>query len=295
DVGPPSTLGFSRINSYVKDLFEIEAESAYFVGVTSPTGTARRVVEGLTTLKDKALGAGTDFLIINTDGWIEGEDAIEYKTSLVNQIRPDVIVGIQHEDELTPILTGLQRTKTVKVECSPQAHRRNREKRKILRELSYTKYLKNAKVQSFPLKWIHVKGAVLGAGTAPIPERAEAIRNLLKRDPIHCEETPGTLFVVLRKGQWVDEAHVKSAEERLGKRLKVIAESEEEGLLVALQNELDEFLGIGVLCGVDYKRKAIKVYTPVSEDVAIVRFGQIKLDRKGRETGISTVYADYAV
>ena len=103
------------------------------------------------------------------------------------------------------------------------------------------------------------------------------------------------LFVVLRKGRWVDEAQVKQAEERLGKRLKVIGESDEEGLLVALQNELDEFLGIGVLGGVDYRRRTMKVYTPVGQDVAIVRFGQIKLDKKGRETGISTVYADYAV
>ena len=293
DIGPPSTIGFSRINSYVRDLFEIEAESAYFVGVTSPTGAVKRVLEGLTILKNKALEVGTDFLIINTDGWVEGEDATEYKIRLVDHVGPDVVVGIQYEDELAPILNALKKTMTVAVESPLVVHRRNREKRKVLRELSYTKYLKGAKVQSFPLNWIMVEGGVFGAGRVPTLERMRMIRDWLGRYPVYCEETSTMVFVVLRKGQWVDEEQIGRVEERLGKRLKVIGEGEEEGLLVALHDEQGEFLGIGVLSGVDYKRKVIKVYTPISEDVAIIRFGQIKLDKKGKETGLSTVYANY--
>ncbi|UCE43851.1 MAG: hypothetical protein JSV57_05765, partial [Candidatus Bathyarchaeota archaeon] len=36
DVGPPATIGFSPITEPITDLFEIEAERAYFVGLTSP-------------------------------------------------------------------------------------------------------------------------------------------------------------------------------------------------------------------------------------------------------------------
>ncbi|NIR87358.1 hypothetical protein GWO13_07235, partial [Candidatus Bathyarchaeota archaeon] len=32
DIGPPSTIGFSRITKPMKDLFEIEAENVFFVG-----------------------------------------------------------------------------------------------------------------------------------------------------------------------------------------------------------------------------------------------------------------------
>lgn len=293
DIGPPSTIGFSGINSYVRDLFEIEAESAYFVGVTSPTGAVKRVLEGLTALKNKASEASLDFLIINTDGWVEGEDATAYKIRLVDEVRPDVVVGIQYEDELMPILNALEKTKTVAVECPLVVHKRNREKRKVLRELSYTKYLKGAKVQSFSLNWIKVEGSVFGAGGIPPIKRMKMIRDSLGRDPLYCEETPTLILVVLRKGQWVDEEQIGRVEEKLGKRLKVIGEGEEESLLVALHNERGDFLGIGVLCGVDYKRNVIKVYTRISEDVSIIRFGQIKLDKKGRETGLSTVYANY--
>jgi polynucleotide 5'-hydroxyl-kinase GRC3/NOL9 len=154
DIGPPSTIGFSLIKSSVKDLFEIEAERAYFVGVTSPTGAAKRVLDGLTTLRTQASNMNIDFLIINTDGWIEGEAATEYKASLVDHVRPDVVIGTQHGEELAPILNALDKTKTLTVSSSPAVHKRSREKRKVLRELGYAKYLKNAKVESFPLDWI---------------------------------------------------------------------------------------------------------------------------------------------
>lgn len=36
DIGPPSTIGFSHVTAPLKDPFEIEAENAYFVGLTSP-------------------------------------------------------------------------------------------------------------------------------------------------------------------------------------------------------------------------------------------------------------------
>ncbi len=295
DIGPPTTIGFSLIKSYVKDLFELEAEKAYFVGVTSPTGAAKRVLEGLTTLRTQASDMNIDFLIINTDGWIEGEAATEYKASLVDHARPDIVVGARHGEELAPILDALGKTKTLTVSASPAVHKRSREKRKVLRELAYTKYLKNAKVESFPLDWIKVEDGFFGVGRVLTPERMRLVRDAVGRyAPIYSEETQTRILVVLRKSQWVDEERIKKAAEKLGKRLQVIIEGDEDGLLVALSNEQDEFLGIGVLCGIDYKRRVLKVYTPVTEDVTSLRFGQMKLDKNGRETGLSTIFTGYS-
>ena len=293
DVGPPSTIGFNYITEPVNDLFEIKAEDAYFVGLTSPSGAVTKVMEGLTELKSKVMETGVDFLVINTDGWVDGEDAAKYKIQLTKTVSPTVVVGIQQEDKLTPILTALKETKILTIDSPQVVQRRNREKRKILRELSYKKYLRQAKVQSFALNWVKVEGSLLGAGGSLAPERMEKIRNLLGTKPIYSEETLATLFIVLRKNESVTEEQVKEIEENFGKRAKMIREGEEEGLLVGLQDEQGKFLGIGILYGVDYKRRVLKVYTPINENVATIRFGQIKLDESGREIGLSTVYAEY--
>ena len=295
DVGPPSTIGFNLVTAPVRDLFEIKAESAYFVGLTSPSGVVNKVLEGLTELKNRILEIDVDFLIINTDGWVDGEDATNYKIRLTERVSPSVVVGIQQGDELAPILATLKETKTLAIESPQVVQRRNREKRKILRELSYKKYLKQAKVQSFALNWVKVEGAPLGTGNHLTAEHMEKIRSLLGASPIYSEETPITVFIVLRKNQSIDEEQIERIGESFGKRVKVIREGEEEGLLVGLQDERGKFLGIGILCGVDYKRKTMKIYTPVSENVSTIRFGQIKLDKNGREIGLSTVYADYSI
>jgi len=293
DIGPPSTIGFSFVTTPIKDLFEMEAENAYFVGVTSPSRAVNRVLEGLNILKGRVLETEIIFLIINTDGWIEGEDATRYKVWLTERLTPDIIVGIQQRDELTPILTALKGTKTLIVDSPTSIQKRNREKRKALRELSYKKYLKEARVQSFSLNWVRVEGASFGAGIPLTTERMEKMRKSLGINLVYGEETSTTVFMVLSEDHWVDEKFVQRIEECFGKTVKAIREGEEQGLLLALLDALGNFLGIGVLCGVDYKKRVMKIYTPVSEKVSTIHVGQVKLDKRGREIGLNPLFMNY--
>jgi polynucleotide 5'-hydroxyl-kinase GRC3/NOL9 len=157
DVGPPSTVGFNFVTEPVKDLFDIDARDAVFVGSTSPSGAINKVIEGLTQLKDRVMEAGVDFLVINTDGWVEGEEAAEYKVRLAEKVSPSAVVGMQRGNELTPILDALHGVKVFVIDSPQLIQPRSREKRKLLRELSYKKYLKGAKMQSFYLSWFKVK------------------------------------------------------------------------------------------------------------------------------------------
>ncbi len=291
DVGPPSTVGFNFVTEPVKDLFEIDAQDAVFVGSTSPSGAINKVIEGLTQLKDKVIEAGVDFLVINTDGWVEGEEAAAYKVRLAEKVGSSAVVGMQRGNELTPILDALHGVKVLVIDSPQLIQPRNREKRKVLRELSYKKYLKGAKMQSFSLSWIKVIDSLLGAGGPLHHRRLETLSNLLGKRPVYSEETVATILVVLKKSEAVTEAQIKDAEEHFGKRVKVIREGDEEGLLVGLKDEEDIFLGIGILHEVDYKRKILKIYTPVSEKVSMLCFGQIKLNKNFREIGLSTVYS----
>jgi polynucleotide 5'-hydroxyl-kinase GRC3/NOL9 len=294
DIGPPSTIGFSLVTTPIKDLFEMEAENAYFVGLTSPSRAVNRVIEGLNTLKGRVLETGINFLIVNTDGWIEGEDAARYKVRLAERVAPDIVVGIQRGDELTPILTALKGTSTLTIDSPPVIRKRNREKRKVLRELGYKKYLKEAKVQSFPLNWVRVEGAPFGTGVPLTTEQMERVRRSLGISLVYGEETPTTVFAVLKEDQWVNEKLMQRIEEGFGKTVKVMRKGEEQGLLLALLDAPGNFLGIGVLCGVDYKRRVMKVYTPVSENVSTIHVGQMKLDKRGGEVGLNPLFMDYA-
>ncbi len=166
---------------------------------------------------------------------------MEYKVQLAERVAPDVVVGMQRTNELAPLLTLLKEKRRVIAIESPQVIRkRNREKRKTLRELGYKKYLREAKVRLFPLNQIRVEEVLSEIGDRLATEQMEGI---------------------------------------------------EEGLLVALQDAEGGFLGIGVFCGVDPRRGMMRIYTSVGENVSTVCVGQVKLDREGREIGLSPVFA----
>ena len=114
---------------------------------------------------------------------------------------------------------------------------------------------------------------------------------MLRTRPIYSEESVVAILVVLNRNEGVSEKQIKDVEQHFGKRVKVIREGDEEGLLVGLLDEEDNFLGIGILHEVDYKRKILKIYTPVNKRVYKLCFGQIKLNKNFKETGLNTVYS----
>lgn len=291
DIGPPSTVGYSRFTSLVKDLFEVDAEDVFFVGTTNPSGATDRVINGLNNiLVSNVQGSSVDFLLINTDGWVEGEDAVDYKVRLVESVGAGVVVGIEEETELAPLSSSLKGLKVLSVDSSSAVRKRSPEKRKILRELGYKKYLRKSRVRSFRLDWVKIKGTMLGNGVSPSEEGRRKIEEMLNERPLYCEEGDDFLLLVFKRGEWVDEMQVLNLEREFGKKVKVFWEGDEEGLLVGLHSLNDRFLGIGVLRSIDFAREELKIYTPVEGEIGAVCFGEIRLNESGGEVGECQVF-----
>ena len=264
DIGPPATIGFSRITSPTRDLFLLKADEVCFIGTTTPSGALSKVIDELARVKDEGLKKAVDFLVINTDGWVVGDGAVEYKLRLVGRVAPNVVVGIQRQNELTPILAGLEGIRVMSIDSPSAIKKRDREQRKILRELSYKKYLKGAKLQSFPSRLVRIEGFPFGANDASVEKR-------------------------FARDQLINTEHVSNLDGELSERVKLMREGDERGLLVGLCDEEERFLGIGILRKIDSERRAIQVYTPVTAGIASIHVGRVRLDKHGRETGMSSI------
>ncbi|NWF87204.1 hypothetical protein HXY32_05285 [Candidatus Bathyarchaeota archaeon] len=285
DIGPPCTVAYTFVTKPTTDLFNLEAKNAFFVGVTSPSTAMEKVIEGLTSLKKEILDDNSDYIIVDTDGWSEGEEAINYKIQLVKKIDPNIVFCIQQKDELTAILNAIKNFTTVVVDSSSTIKQRSREKRRSLRELGYVKYLRNAKVQSIPMSWIRIEENEFGLGKANANIRqARKICEFLGMKPLHLVEFKDKICIFIGKTRWISEDCRKKIEEFAGKKVVVIHKGEEEGLLMALYNAERKFLGIGMLQEVDYRRQILKILTPVSKDISIVALGKVKLDKNFKES-----------
>jgi len=284
DIGPPCAVAYTFVTKTITDLFNLEARNAFFVGVTSPSIAINKVIEGLTSLKKEILSSNPDFIVINTDGWVEGEEAVNYKVQLVRELNPDIIFCIQQKDELTSFLNSVEEFMTVVVDTPAAIKQRSREKRRSLRELGYIKYLRNAKVQSLPLSWLKIEeDELFGLSKTYENSKQTKIYELLEMKPLHFAELKDRICIVIGKGRWINKDNIKRAEEFMRKKIVVIRKGEEEGLLMALYNIERKFLGIGVLQEVDYARKNLKIFTPVSKEISIVALGRVKLDKNLKE------------
>ncbi|NIO37953.1 hypothetical protein GTO27_09655 [Candidatus Bathyarchaeota archaeon] len=286
DVGPPCTISYTLVTRPITDIFNLRAKSAFFVGVTSPAEAMNKMVDGLALLGHQITNGDPDFIVVNTDGWTEGEKAISYKSKLVETFKPDIVFFVQQEDELMPLLGALKDFQKMIVDSSKAAGQRDREKRRNLRELGYVKYLKDAKVKSIPMSWLEIEEDEL-IGLGRIQGKARQFREiyeLLGMKPLHLAELADEISIVIGKRRWIDPENIRKVEKMTGKRVMVFRKGEEEGRLVGLYDVEKRFLGIGLLREIDYRRKVMKIFTPVSEKIFIVVFGKTKLDRNLKET-----------
>jgi polynucleotide 5'-hydroxyl-kinase GRC3/NOL9 len=292
DIGPPTTISLGVLSTPLTDIFMLRAESIIFVGLTSPSGIVDRIISGLATLKSKALNMGIDLVIVNTDGWVQGEGAVEYKLSIAKCLEPNLIVGIQQENELEPILTELEKSRftITRIKSSPNIKRRDREERKKLREQAYHKYLKGATLRLLPLNWVKTEYAYLGSGRPLTLDETKEMEKTLEHAIAYAEETPSINLIVLKKRGPSVENKLVGLSKRLGKQVHVVVEGEEQGLLVGLLDSNRKFVGLGVITGIDYERRTLKVLTPAKSQIAFVQFSQVKLDKYGREVEIIKPY-----
>jgi len=141
DIGPPTTTSSSTVSKHILSLQQLRPERSYFVGDTSPSSVPDKLVQSITHLKDK-ISTGSEIAILNTDGWVREDQAVEHKLRLLSSLRPDLVLALSLDHELDHIL-DLQKRPTLRLEASKFARTRTREERKKAREEGYRRFLKN--------------------------------------------------------------------------------------------------------------------------------------------------------
>ena len=286
DIGPPCTIGFAKMEKPLGDLADLRAQHVFFLGDKTPSYMVDRALEGIRAMMEAATREGVDLLIVNTDGWIHGREAAEYKKAIASIVEPHLILALKRGDELDHIIGALEGWEIRELEVSPFVRERDREVRRELRALGYRRYLDGAKAISVNLDWIELEGHLPGVGLKPSRRLAALASSILGFEPLYCGERQDKAVLVVGEEDKVDPSALDALEAELGKPVKVVRKGEEEGLLVALYDKGGRFLGIGVVLCTDYRKRSVRVLTPVEEGaVAKMCVGRIKLSPDGEELG----------
>jgi len=162
DIGPPTTIGLGVTDGCLISLADLKLVSMFFVGHTSPAPVTEKVISGISKLMELR-SIDQDPLIINTDGWIEGDEACAFKARMINEISPDLVVAIQSDHEADPVVDAIRVT-AIKVQSPTVIRKRTRDERRRLRELSYRKHLTNGVTRQISFSKVRLKEAEVRNG-----------------------------------------------------------------------------------------------------------------------------------
>lgn len=155
DIGPPTTISSSTVYKPIFALQELRPERSYFIGDTSPSSVPDKLVQSIVRLKREP-AKRNEISILNTDGWVRGDEAVGHKLQLLNSLRPDLVLGLSLGHELDSILES-QQCLTLRLEASSFARTRTREERKKAREEGYRRFLQNPKNLDLRLNTIKLR------------------------------------------------------------------------------------------------------------------------------------------
>jgi len=157
-IGPPTTVGLALYRDSPQAPDEVFLR---FVGSMSPVGHTLQQVVATARLRDKAGAEGTDYLIIDSPGWVMESAAQEFHIRMIDLIQPDLIVAIQSGQELEGILINFRRHPGMeirRVPVSPKVVERRRGWRKLYRTTQYKKYFSDLRTHTLALPGIGVHG-----------------------------------------------------------------------------------------------------------------------------------------
>lgn len=152
DVGPPATISLAYLDEAL-ELSQAPLAALYFVGAVSPIGHLLPVVVGTKRMVE---AAQAPFVIIDTSGLVTGSGRV-LKTFQIDSLRPQVIVALEKEQELGPIVRACRNYNVIRLRSSPQTKAKPIDIRRAARAQAFRTYFEGAREHRLRLRQLVVQ------------------------------------------------------------------------------------------------------------------------------------------
>ncbi|MFX1481481.1 MAG: Clp1/GlmU family protein [Promethearchaeota archaeon] len=157
----PTTINIGTINDYIVSSENIASEKTIFIGATFPKADNKFIVS--LSCKDlisdyTAKYKDTDFILIDSDGWIKTEAGILYKNFFIKTLNPDILI-VFHDDlieeldviEKNSVSLRKNRRMYLIKDKNKYFYEKDKEERRFLRQSQFSKKFEEFRKISIPL------------------------------------------------------------------------------------------------------------------------------------------------
>lgn len=275
DIGPPGFITLSIATKPAIWMRELSPDIMRFIGDIRPQYHVEKIVGEVERLVQVAeRDYGVDMVVVDTDGWIQDSNAIDYKMKLVEAIGPDDVLVIGEPYGRVFKKLEVLGTRVHVLRPPPIVKSRSRDERRWLRSEQYKKFLEEASVKKYPLDNIVVIGNPLFEGEEV---DVNSIESIVGTKVYYASLLPDSLNIVIQHGNKI--ASIDRIKEAIGvPRVRFYTVGFEKGVYVSLsKKELREYPG--VVENIDYNTKTISVKTVFNDVPHIIKFSRMKITK----------------
>ncbi|MCS7209088.1 MAG: Clp1/GlmU family protein [Fimbriimonadales bacterium] len=288
-VGPPAAFSSVLISKPYELLSELVPNALAFLGDVSPVRHTALALSGARRVLDDLLPLQPDSIVIDTDGYIGGWHGRAYKLMLIDLLRPRVVVALQRNEELNPIVEALRRRadwKLYELSVPKSILRKSPLHRAQHRRAAFARYFERAYAHTLPLEQFSFVGRRLGAGQPFSEARRRFLAEQVRAELLHAEMVGDSLHLIVREP--LSDAQIETLMTLANvDKLVMLPQSAYHNLLVGLVDYTGRCYGLGLIESLDYVARTLSVLTPVRsvQPVRWVQLGYLRLLPDGTELG----------
>lgn len=156
-LGPPTTIGWGLVTPPFEGWHRVAVRGMAFTGSVSPESNVETFLHAASRMV-QAARLSASRLLVDTTGLVTGELGVALKTHKVVIINPDLILALQRDTELEPLLAVLPRVPIERLAASPECARRSLSERAAYRDKQFARYFANSVKHRFALDHLRLIG-----------------------------------------------------------------------------------------------------------------------------------------
>ena len=283
-IGPPTTIGMkSFVSENPSVQFNGTADRLYFVGDLSPRGHYLEVLTGTRLMVDSAREADTNFIVIDTTGYIHDTPAVTLKQHKIELIKPNHIVCIGRSSELDQITACYSQQDWLNIHyLLPNRNVRSKSSkaRSRYRKAQFDAYFSESTVQQLPFEQIRGGRTPFFIGRIANEKELEILSGLSETQVYHAEWGHRTLCLIVSKS--LSKAiitHIKNYLSLTRVTVEVRAYFERR-LIGLIGTGSGNTYAIGIIEGIDFQKRefSIRCEADAVKQACAIQFGNYQIN-----------------
>jgi len=290
-LGPPGTVNMCFLDFQRLKCTTTTVDEMIFIGHITPAECLGKLIHRVDQLYKISQRYKSDTIIIDTTGLVSGDTGIHLKSSLIEKIKPSMLIAFQAENELESIINKFTSQYFIQIFCLKSCQfvkRKNWRERKSRREKKYESYFQNLILKGFDFSTGCLMGTYYGHGKLLERKEVKYFSQKYKIKACSVEIRKDCIILITDNQKCLIERDeiIDIKNDFKVSRIILIPVSWFQYFLVSFNNKAGLSEGLGIIEKINFREKNLTTYLPGNlkvDNFCQIEIGKLRVKPNGTE------------